>query len=96
MSSYSVLHTIAQADFSAYTYYQVYVDAGATFVFKGTTLGGPTGAPIVLDLTVSGDWQLAGSAGSVFLLGKKKPQAFAEGPPGQNGVNTDGTWNIKG
>ena len=45
MSSYSVLHTIAQADFSAYT---------------------------------------------------KKPQAFAEGPPGQNGVNTDGTWNIKG
>ena len=90
MSSYSVLHTIAQADFSAYTYYQVYVDAGATFVFKGTTLGGPTGAPIVLDLKVSGDWQLAGSTGSVFLL------AFAEGPPGQNGVNTDGTWNIKG
>ncbi len=96
MSSYSVLHTIAQADFSAYTYYQVYVNVGANFVYKGTALGGPGGGPIVLNLTVSGDWQLAGSSGDVFLLGKKKPQAFAEGPPGQNGVNTDGTWNIKG
>ena len=38
---------------------------------------------------------VAGST-DIILMGKKKPQAFAPGPPGQGGVNTDGTWNIKG
>ena len=32
----------------------------------------------------------------IILMGKKKPEAFAPGPAGQGGVNTDGTWNIRG
>ena len=39
---------------------------------------------------------VGGSDATIILMGKKKPQAFAVGPPGQGGVNTDGTWNIKG
>ena len=53
------------------------------------------GGPIVVDLTVNSLTDVAGST-DIILMGKKKPQAFAPGPPGQGGVNTDGTWNIKG
>jgi len=95
MDSYYELHSIAEATYSAYTYYQIYVDTTSSLVYKGTTLPGPTGGPIVLNLTVSGAWEIAGSS-DIMLLGKKKPQAFATGPPGGGGVNSDGTWNIKG
>ena len=95
MDSYYALHSQTGAIYSAYTYYQIYVDTASVLIYKGTTLPGPTGAPIILNLTVSGAWEIAGSS-AIMLLGKKKPQAFATGPPGGGGVNSDGTWNIKG
>ncbi len=95
-TSYYVVDTQATAVFSANTYFQVYVDVGETLIYKGTTLPGPTGGPIVVNLTVNSLSDVAGSSANIILMGKKKPEAFAPGPPGQGGVNTDGTWNIKG
>lgn len=95
MDSYSTLHTMANAVYSAYTYYYIYVDSTSTLVYKGNTLVGPTGGPITLGLTVSSASDISGSS-NILLLGKKKPQAHFPGPPGQGGVNSDGTWNIKG
>ena len=95
MDSYSTLHTMANANYSAYTYYYIYVNAGDTLVYKGNTLPSPSGGPITLGLTVSSGGEISGSSG-IMLLGKKKPQAHYPGPPGQGGVNSDGTFNIKG
>lgn len=95
MDSYSVLHGISDAVYSAYTYYQIYVDTSSTFVYKGVSMVGPTGGPIVLNLVVNKASDIAGSS-DILLLGKKKPEAFHRGPEGQNGLNTDGTWSIKG
>ena len=94
MDSYSVLHLPTDAVYSAYTYYQIYVASGGTLTYKGVTLPSPS-TPIILNLTVSSGDQIAGSS-DIALLGKKKPEAFHQGPPGQNGLNTDGTWNIRG
>jgi hypothetical protein len=94
MDSFSVLHLPTDAVYSAYTYYQIYVYSGGTLNYKGVTLPTPS-TPIILNLTVSSDTQISGSSG-IALLGKKKPEAFHQGPPGQNGLNTDGTWSIKG
>jgi hypothetical protein len=95
-TSYYIVDKQATADFSANTYYQIYVDVGNTLIYKGVTFPGPTGGPIILNLTVNSLTDVAGSNADIILMGKKKPQAFAVGPPGQGGVNTDGTWNIKG
>tara|TARA_R110002020_G_scaffold138469_7_gene308538 strand:+ start:7704 stop:7991 length:288 start_codon:yes stop_codon:yes gene_type:complete len=95
MDSYYIVDTIATANYSANTYYSIYVDTTASLTYKGVAFPSPTGGPIVIDLTVNGPTDVAGSTG-IILMGKKKPQAFAPGPPGQGGVNTDGTWNIKG
>ena len=95
MDSYYIVDTLGTANFSANTYYSIYVDSSASLIYKGTTFPGPTGAPIVINLTVSNPDDVAGSA-DIILMGKKKPEAFATGPAGQGGVNTDGTWNIKG
>tara|TARA_R110000823_G_scaffold211661_7_gene341927 strand:+ start:24 stop:311 length:288 start_codon:yes stop_codon:yes gene_type:complete len=95
MTSYYEFDTLATANYSANTYYQIYVNAGGTLRYKGNTLPGPTGGPIVLNLTVCSANDLTGSS-DIMLLGQKKPQAFFPGPAGQGGVNSDGTWNIKG
>lgn len=95
MDSYYIVDTQATANFSANTYYSIYVDTSASLTYKGIVFPGPTGGPIVVDLTVNSLTDVAGST-DIILMGKKKPQAFAPGPPGQGGVNTDGTWNIKG
>jgi hypothetical protein len=94
MDSYSILHLPTNAVYSAYTYYQIYVNAGGTLTYKGVSLPSPTGGPIVLNLTVNAPTDISGTG--IALLGKKKPEAFATGPAGQGGVNTDGTWNIRG
>ena len=94
-TSYYIVDTPATANYSANTYYQVYVNAGDTLIYKGTTFA-PTGGPITLNLTVNSVTDVGGSDATIILMGKKQPQAFAVGPPGQGGVNTDGTWNIKG
>lgn len=94
-TSYYIVDTPATAVFSANTYYQIYVDVSATLVYKGTTFPGPAGGPITLNLVVNSDEDISGSS-DIILIGKKKPEAFATGPAGQGGVNTDGTWNIRG
>lgn len=94
MDSYYVLHTPAEAVYSAYTYYQIYINAGGTLTYKGSSLPSPTGGPIVLNLTVNSPTDAVGSG--ISFLGKKKPEAFVPGPMGQGGLNTDGTWSIKG
>jgi len=95
MDSYYIVDTQATANFSANTYYSIYVDSSASLTYKGTTFPGPTGAAIVLNLTVNSLADVAGST-DIILMGKKKPEAFATGPAGQGGVNSDGTWNIRG
>ena len=95
MDSYYIVDTPATANYSANTYYSIYVDTTASLTYKGVVFPGPTNGPIVIDLTVNGPTDVAGSTG-IILMGKKKPKAFAPGPPGQGGMNTDGTWNIKG
>jgi hypothetical protein len=95
MDSYYIVDTVATANYSANTYYSIYVDTAASLTYKGVAFPGPTGGPIVINLTVNGPTDVAGST-DIILMGKKKPQAFAPGPLGQGGVNTDGTWNIKG
>jgi len=95
MDSYYIVDTPATANYSANTYYSIYVDSTSSLTYKGVGFPGPTGGPIVIDLTVNGPTDVAGSSG-IILMGKKKPKAFAPGPAGQGGVNTDGTWNIKG
>jgi hypothetical protein len=94
MDSYSVLHLPGDAVYSAYTYYQVYVQNSGTLVYKGITLPTPS-TPVILNLVVNSTTDIAGSS-NIALLGKKKPEAFATGPAGQGGVNTDGSWNIRG
>ena len=94
-TSYYIVDTVATADYSANTYYQIYVDSTASLEYKGVTFPGPSTGAIVVNLTVNGPTDVAGSTG-IILMGKKKPEAFAPGPEGEGGVNTDGTWNIKG
>ena len=94
MSSFSVLHLPGDAVYSAYTYYQIYVADGGSLTYKGVVLPAPTNGPIILDLTVSSPTDVSGT--DIALIGKKKPEAFATGPAGQGGVNTDGSWNIRG
>lgn len=94
MDSYSVLHLPGDAVYSAYTYYQVYVQNSGTLIYKGITLPAPS-TPIILNLVVDSAAVIAGSS-NIALLGKKKPEEFHRGPAGQNGLNTDGTWSIKG
>ncbi len=91
MDSYNVIHTLSNLDFSGYTYFYIIVDGTATIKGESITTTGPINIPV----TISNTSQISGG-GVVGLIGKKKPQAFAPGPPGQGGVNTDGTWNIKG
>lgn len=91
MDSYNVIHTLSNLDFSGYTYFYIIVDGAATINGESITTTGPINIPV----TISNPSQISGG-GVVGLIGKKKPQAFAPGPPGQGGVNTDGTWNIKG
>lgn len=91
MDSYNVIHTIGSLDFTGYTYFHVLVDG--TAIIKGESI--TTTGPILIPVTISNSSQISG-AGAIGLVGKKKPEAFHQGPPGQNGVNTDGTWSIKG
>jgi len=95
MDSYGRIDLLTTAVYSAYTYYQVYVNVGATFRYKGVTMPSPTGGPIVINVTVASADDVDGSSG-IALIGKKKPEQYAQGPAGQNGLNSDGTWSIKG
>ena len=90
MNNYSVLHLPTEAIYSAYTYYQIYVNAGGTLTYKGSTLPSPTGGPIVLDLLVESSNDITGTG--IALIGKRKPENYFVGP---NGINSDGTWSIK-
>lgn len=95
MDSYYIVDTPATANYSANTYYSIYVNAGDALIYKGVAFPAPTGGPIIVNLTVNGPADISGSDATIILMGKKKPEAFAPGPPGQGGVNTDGTWSIK-
>jgi len=96
MSSFSVIHEYSgDTNFNLYTYYQIYLTPASNLVYKGVTVPPPTVGSEVLNLVVSSENQIIGST-DVFLMGKKKPEAFATGPAGEGGVNTDGTWNIRG
>jgi hypothetical protein len=98
MDSYGRIDLLTTAVYSAYTYYQVYVNVGAVFVYKGVTMPSPTGGPVVINVTVNSADDVAGSSdgSGIALIGKKKPEQYAQGPAGQNGLNSDGTWSIKG
>ena len=94
-TSYYIVDTVATANYSANTYYQIYVDSTSSLIYKGVTFPGPSTGAIVVNLTVNSQADIAGSS-DIILMGKKKPEAFHRGPAGQNGLNTDGTWSIKG
>mgnify|MGYP003635992318 FL=1 len=91
MDSYNVIHTIGNLNFSGYTYFYIIVDGAA--VIKGESI--TTTGPINIPVTISNASEISG-VGVKGLIGKIKPQELARGPIGQGGLNTDGTWNIKG
>lgn len=96
MESFSVIHEFpSDTDFDLYTYYQIYLTPTSTLNYKGVTVPPPTAGSEVLNLVVSSENQLISST-NIFLIGKKRPEAYHQGPEGQGGVNTDGTWNIRG
>ena len=71
MDSYSVLHTLPNADYSANTYFQIYVDATSVFIYKGITMPA-SDKPIIYNLTVSSEKDIIGSS-DILLLGKVTP-----------------------
>lgn len=86
MDSYEVIHTLTNVDFTGYTYFQIYVDGGASLVYKGNTIA-PTNST-VFNLSVKAASDIAGSSGDIAFLGKKKPEITKN-------LNSDGTWSIK-
>jgi len=87
MDSYEVMHTIGNLDVTNYLYFQAIVDAGATLSYKGNTFS-PTNT-IAVNVTVSSSNDITGSSGTIVFLGRKRPNKA-------NGLNSDGTWSIKG
>ena len=82
MSGYSVIHQFGvNTDFENYQYYEVLVPAG-TITLKGTSIT-TVGAPIVLPVGVTSS---GGTSGTMYLMGKKKPEAYR---------NADGTYPIR-
>jgi hypothetical protein len=84
MDSYDAIHTIANLDFSGYTYFSVLVDGAATI--KGNTI--TTNGPVIVPVGISKAGQVSG-AGVLGVLGRKKPEITRT-------LNTDGSWSIKG
>ena len=87
MDSYEVMHTYSNLNFSAYTYFQVVVNAGDTLSYKGNTIT-PTGGPVVLNLSVSKPADVVGTSTTVAFLGRKRPELT-------HTTNSDGTWSIR-
>ena len=71
MNSYSILHTLPNADYSANTYFQIYVDPTSVFVYKGISIP-VSDKPIIYNLTVSSEKDIIGSS-DILLLGKLNP-----------------------
>jgi len=87
MDSYEIIHDIGVADFTGYTYFQIYVEAGLTLKYKGVDVTPPT-TSIILNLAVSSYEDISGSDTKIMLLGKKRPELTTS-------YNSDGTWNIR-
>lgn len=71
MDSYSVLHTLPNAIYSANTYFQIYVDPTSVFVYKGVLMSTPN-KPIVYNLSVGSEKDVIGSS-DILLLGRVNP-----------------------
>jgi hypothetical protein len=71
MNSYSILHTLPNAIYSANTYYQIYVDPTSVFVFKGVLMPTPD-KPIIYNLSVDSEKDIIGS-NNILLIGKLNP-----------------------
>jgi hypothetical protein len=82
-----IIHALANADYTNYQYSEVYIPGGETVTLGGETVAVPTGSGITLPIGVNNTGSgVGGATGTLFLIGKKKPEAFR---------NTDGTYPIR-
>lgn len=77
-----VIHLLANADFTNYQYAEVYIPGGQTVTLNGESI--TTVSDIKLPVGVNTS---TGNSGTMYLIGKKKPEAFKK---------ADGTYPIKG
>jgi hypothetical protein len=75
------IHLLANADFTNYQYSEVYIPGGTTVTLNGESI--TTVSDIKLPVGVN---SATNNSGTMYLLGKKKPEAFR---------NADGTYPIR-
>lgn len=76
-----IIHLLANADFTNYQYSEVYIPGGQTVTLNGESI--TTVSDIKLPVGVN---SATNNSGTMYLLGKKKPEAFR---------NADGTYPIR-
>jgi len=75
-----IIHALANADYVNNQYSEVYIPGGQTVTLGGETVVVPAGSGITLPIGVSSTGSsFGGATGTLFLIGKKKPQAFKDG-----------------
>jgi len=83
MSGYSTIHALADADYDNYQYFEILATAGEVTI-KGNTI--TFANDTVLPIGVPNSGGMSENTGSIFLIGKKKPEAYR---------NADGTYPIR-
>jgi hypothetical protein len=76
-----VIHLITNADFTNYQYSEVYIPGGQTVTLNGESITTVSDITLPVGVNTSG-----GTSGTIYLLGKKKPEAYR---------NADGTYPIR-
>lgn len=76
-----IMHKITNADFTNYQYSEVYVPGGKTVTVNGESFTTVSDITLPIGVNTSGS-----TSGDVYLIGKKKPEAFR---------NADGTYPIR-
>jgi len=67
------IHLLANADFTNYQYSSVYIPGALTVTVNGESI--TTVSDIILPIGVNSP---AGNSGTLYLLGKRKPESFKD------------------
>ena len=85
-----IIHSLANSDFDDYYYFAVLIPNGVVCSIYGQTLPSMA-APITVNVGIT---QKSDVTGSVFLIGRKKPEYMADLLSNDTG-NADGTYSIR-
>ena len=85
-----IIHSLANSNFDDYYYFAVLIPNGIVCTIYGQSLPSMA-APITVNVGIS---QQSDVTGSVFLIGRKKPEAMADFLSNDPG-NADGTYSIR-